>query len=217
MLQLSKAQAKRERIAIIIIVLFHAVGLIGFLLPGIDTLFLSIVPWHLLLMAAAIICSHDKPDAPFLLFTAIVFLLGFCAEFIGVHTGWLFGSYSYGETLGFKLLQVPVTIGINWLLLVYSTGILMQRSRIKNAYTRILFGAAILVVLDVLIEPVAIHFDYWHWTFKKIPLTNYACWFLLSAVMLFIFERFKFKHQSKAAPALIISQFVFFLILGLMN
>lgn len=215
--QLSTGSVKTERIAIIVIVLFHAVGTIGFNLSGFDTMFLDLVPWHLLLMAGVIICSHNRPDAKFGLFTLLLFTMGFVAELIGVHTGWLFGSYAYGETLGVKLFGVPLMIGINWFLLIYATGVLMQRSRIKNIYVRILAGALLLVLLDILIEPVAIHFDYWHWAGNTIPIKNYACWFAVSALMLFIFEKFKFPPQSKAGPVLLAMEFVFFLILGLLN
>jgi putative membrane protein len=215
--QLSTGSLKTERIAIIIIILFHTVGIIGFNLPGIDTVFLDIVPWHLLLMAAVIIWSHNRPDAKFGLFTLLLFILGFGAELIGVHTGWLFGSYMYGNTLGIKLFNVPLMIGVNWFLLIYATGVLMQRSRVKNVYARILVGALLLVLLDILIEPVAIHFDYWHWTDGAIPIKNYFCWFAVSGLMLFIFEKFKFPPQSKAAPVLLLMEFVFFMILGLVN
>jgi putative membrane protein len=202
------------RIAIIIIILFHVVGLVGLSIPTTRGLFLSIVPFHLLLMLAVIILSHHKLSSRFGIFALIVFWLGFIAEWIGVHRGWLFGNYAYDETLGLKLAQIPLMIGVNWFLLIYAVGVTMQRSRLKSAFFRIIAGACLLVLLDVLIEPVAIQFNYWHWNTGSIPLKNYACWFLVSAVMLYIFELFSFKKQSIAAPVLLITEFVFF---GLLN
>jgi putative membrane protein len=193
------------------------VGLAGFIVPPFDAIFLSIVPWHLLLMTIVILYSHNQPGGKFLLFALLVFVIGFMAEFIGVHTGWLFGSYTYGETLGSKLFNVPLMIGANWFLLIYATGVSMQRSRVKSMFFRIITGALILVLLDLLIEPIAIHFDYWHWATKNIPIKNYICWFLLSAVLLCIFEQFKFKLQSVVATVLLIMQFVFFMGLGIFN
>jgi putative membrane protein len=213
----SATVSRPNRIAIIIIVLFHVVGIIGFILPSLDVVFLQIVPWHLLLMTGVIIYSHNRPDGRFLLFALLIFIIGFMAEFTGVHTGWLFGSYTYGETLGIQLFRIPLMIGINWFLLIYSTGVVLQRSRIKNAVVRILTGAVILVMLDILIEPIATHFDYWHWAGNSIPLKNYVCWFLLSALLLFIFEKFKFKHQSAVPAVLLIMQFVFFGVLGIVG
>ncbi|MGN8067510.1 carotenoid biosynthesis protein [Mucilaginibacter sp. SG564] len=214
---LKAATTRPQRVSIIIIILFHAVGLIGCSLPATDVLFLKLVPWHLLLMTIVIVYNHHQLESRFFLFVLLVFAIGFAAEWIGVHTGRLFGNYTYGETLGFKLFQIPVMIGINWFLLIYSTGILLQRSRIKSGIARILAGAVILVLLDVLIEPMAIHFDYWHWTNNHIPLKNYVCWFGLSALLLFLFDQFKFKRQSMVAPMLLIMQFVFFMALELLN
>lgn len=199
-----------------VILLFHLVGLIGFIVPSLTVLFIALVPWHLLLMLGIILYSYDTLDIRFLLFALIVFLIGFAAEYIGVHTGWIFGHYRYGGTLGTKLFEIPLMIGVNWFLLIYAAGVTLQRSRLKNATIRILSGAIILTLLDVLIEPIAIHFDYWHWLDAGIPFKNYVCWFLLSALLLFIFEQFKFKQQSIIAPALLIAQFVFFAVLNLM-
>ncbi|MBB6108109.1 putative membrane protein [Mucilaginibacter lappiensis] len=214
---LNMIATRSQRVSIIIIILFHVVGLIGCSLPATDVLFLKLVPWHLLLMTVVIMYNHNQLESRFFLFVLLVFIIGFTAELIGVHTGWLFGNYAYGETLGIQLFRIPLMIGVNWFLLIYSTGVLLQRSRIKNSIVRILAGAAIMLLLDVLIEPIAIHFDYWHWTNNHIPIKNYVCWFGLSAVLLFIFDQFKFKPQSIVAPVLLITQFVFFMALELLN
>ncbi len=166
-------------------------------------------------MLGIIVYSYDNFDSRFLLFALTTFVIGFLAEYIGVHTGWLFGHYQYGRTLGIKLFEIPLMIGVNWFLLVYAAGITLQRSRLKSTLVRILSGATILTLLDVLIEPVAIHFDYWHWLDASVPFKNYVCWFVLSALLLFIFEQFKFKRQSIVSPALLIAQFVFFAVLNL--
>ncbi|MFA6249558.1 MAG: carotenoid biosynthesis protein [Mucilaginibacter sp.] len=202
------------RIAIIIIILFHVVGLVGLSVPVTRALFLQIVPFHLLLMLGVVTFGHHKLNSSFGIFMLIVFWLGFMAEWVGVHKGWLFGSYAYDETLGVKLSGIPLMIGVNWFLLIYATGVTLQRSRLRNTFFRIIAGAILLVLLDVLIEPVAIRFNYWHWNTGNIPLKNYVCWFLVSAIMLYIFELFNFKKQSIAALVLLITEFVFF---GLLN
>lgn len=214
---LNRVATRSQRVSIIIIILFHVVGLVGCSLPATDVLFLKLVPWHLLLMTVVIIYNHSQLERRFLLFALLIFIIGFTAELIGVHTGWLFGNYVYGETLGIQLFRIPLMIGVNWFLLIYSTGVLLQRSRIKNSIVRILAGAVILILLDILIEPIAIHFDYWHWADNHIPLKNYVCWFGLGALLLFLFDQFKFKQQSIVAPVLLIAQFVFFMGLEILN
>jgi putative membrane protein len=205
----------KTRISIIVIILFHVVGLVGFFLPSLTPIFLRLVPFHLLLMLVVLIVNHYRPEEKFWGFALIIFLGGIIAEWIGVHKHWLFGNYNYGQTLGTKVFDIPLMIGVNWFMLVYGIGVLMERSRLRSRLARILTGALLLVVLDLLIEPVAIKFDYWSWADNAIPLKNYLCWFGVSAVFLYVFELFKFKQQSIVAPVLILVQFVFFALLQL--
>jgi bisanhydrobacterioruberin hydratase len=207
---------KEQTTLIIIIILFHIVGLIGFAIPSLQPLFLKLVPWHILLMLIVIVCSHRPSEGKFLLFALLIFLSSFILEWIGVHKHWVFGEYSYGPTLGIKIDAIPLIIGVNWFLLIYSAGVLMQRTRIRSIFIRVITSALLLVLLDLLIEPVAQHFDYWHWANNTIPIKNYISWFLVSGVMLFVFEKFGFKKQSIVAPVFLLVQFVFFLVLWLM-
>jgi putative membrane protein len=213
---LLKEEYSKSKIFVSIIILFHIVGLVGLSIPSTRPLFLYIVPFHLLLMLAVVVLNHNYVDGRFLLFILIVFVLGFIAEWIGVHKHWLFGDYHYGKTLGFQLLDVPLIIGLNWFLLTYSTGVLMDRSRLKSMFFRIITGALLLVLLDVLIELIAMRLDYWHWANDVIPVKNYICWFFASAFMLMIFELFRFKKQSIVAPVLLLTEFVFFGLLYLL-
>lgn len=206
--------SNKTKVCIVVILLFHLVGLIGFIIPSLSVLFMSLVHWHLLLMLGIILYSHDSLNKSFAVFALITAVAGFIAECIGVHTGLLFGNYNYGSTLGSKLFEVPLMIGVNWFLLIYSAGVALKRSRIGNKYLRVIAGAAILTLLDVLIEPIAIRFDYWHWTGGIIPMKNYICWFLVSTVLLFVFEKFEFKRQSVVAMVLLVTQFVFFAVLN---
>ena len=197
-------------VAILVVILFHLVGLIGLLIPPLRHLFLLLVPFHLGLMMVILILTHRPLNSRFVIFILIVIALTSIAEWTGIHTSLLFGHYAYGNTLGFKLNGVPLIIGFNWFLLIYSTGVAMQRSPIKSKWIRLVTGALILVTLDLLIEPVAVCFNYWHWAGGIVPITNYITWFLLSAVLLLVFEQFNFTRQSRVAPVLLVSQFVFF-------
>ncbi|RYE20986.1 MAG: carotenoid biosynthesis protein [Sphingobacteriaceae bacterium] len=204
----------KTNISIIVVIVFHIVGLIGFFVPFLRPLFLQIVPGHLLLMLFLLLMNHHGRFFKLILFLLTVSILGFSAEWIGVHKQWLFGHYAYDTTLGFKLSAIPLMIGINWFLLIYSASVLTQKLPIKTASLKIIAGAAILVLLDLLIEPVAIRFQYWHWFGNIIPLKNYVCWFLLSAVFIWLFRVFNFRTQNWVAPTLLIVQFIFFIVLN---
>ncbi|RCH55026.1 carotenoid biosynthesis protein [Mucilaginibacter hurinus] len=205
--------AAKNGLIILIIVLFHFVGVIGFSSSVTHDIFLQLVPFHLLLMLGCIIYSHNGINGNFWVFVVIIYLLGFWVEWFGVHTGLIFGNYSYGETLGLKLFDIPLLIGVNWFLLIYATGVSMQRYMFKTVFGRVIAGALLLVILDFLIEPVAQEQDQWQWEGYKVPFSNYMGWFLASAVMLYVFEAVKFKRQSMVAPVFLLTQFIFFVVL----
>ncbi|MFD2144870.1 carotenoid biosynthesis protein [Mucilaginibacter antarcticus] len=194
-----------------IILIFHVVGFVGLSLVLSRPLFLHLVPFHLLLMMVILIISHNKRDSKFMLFFLVVFIAGFMAEWLGVHTGILFGNYQYGKTLGIRLDGIPIIMGVNWFLLIYAAGTALQQVAIKQMWLRVLIGATGLMALDVLIEPIAIKFDYWHWASPSVPVANYVCWFAISVLLLFVFEVCRFKTQSIVGAVLLVSQFLFFL------
>ena len=40
-----------------------------------------------------------------------------------------------------------------------------------------------MVLLDIMIEPVAIELDFWQWEGGNIPLQNYLMWFIVALFM----------------------------------
>lgn len=198
------------KVSVTLIILFHVVGLIGFFIPMVSPLFIKLVPYHLLLMLVMVLYSYGRISLRLAGFLALIWVTGFCCEYIGVHKGWLFGNYKYGNTLGPKLAGIPFIIGVNWFLLVFSAGALMQRTRLRKPVMRIVAGAAVLTLLDALIEPTAVKLNYWHWANAVVPLKNYVCWFLISIIMLWVFELFRFRRLNYAGPVLLLVQFIFF-------
>lgn len=210
---MERQKSLTAKVAVTAIILFHVVGLIGFFIPLLSSLFIKLVPYHLLLMLIVILYSYGRMSVRLAGFLAVIWFTGFFCEYIGVHQGWLFGDYTYGNTLGLKIAGIPLIIGVNWFLLIFSTGALMQRTKLRKPVLRIITGAAILTLLDVLIEPVAIKFNYWHWANSVVPFKNYACWFLLGIIMLWGFELFRFRRLNYAGPVFLIMQFIFFIAL----
>ena len=204
----------KTNICTIFIVMFHLVGLYGFLNSDLEQLFIALVPYHLLLMLSLLAISTGDFSFNFRVFAIIVYLAGFFIEVIGVNTGLIFGSYTYGEALGFKLFSTPLLIGVNWLILVYCTGVFLEQFKIKSALIFCLIGALVLLSLDFLIEPIAIRFNYWSWAGGKIPLQNYLGWYLFSGLLLWIYRRLDFQKQNKAAIVLLFAQAGFFLVLN---
>ncbi len=204
---------KIKRIALAIIVIFHSVGLVGFLIPAAQPYFVKLVPFHLLLMFAVIILSYSGDFRRLLLFVCGVFLCGWLVEVLGVKTGKIFGSYYYGETLGFKIATVPLLMGVNWVILIFSVGQMMKTLKIRNSIIASVIGTVALVIFDYFLEPVAMKFDYWHWERQDIPLQNFIAWALVSVILLKFYYALGLKQQKYIGVSMFLAQFIFFVVL----
>jgi bisanhydrobacterioruberin hydratase len=224
-----KERFSKFQAATAIAVLFHTIGIVGLLYFD-KNFFLKSTPVNLLLMFALLIWTQQEKNRYFFLFLAICFLAGIGVEMIGINTGMLFGDYSYGNVLGYKVQQVPVLIGINWFIIIYCSGISIHTLLMKaikrvseadgkapmalKALSVIIDGAMLAVFFDWLMEPVAVKLGYWTWNGDgSIPFYNYLCWFIVSILLLSVFHFAKFNKQNKFAVNLLLIQLMFFLLL----
>jgi len=191
----------------------HIAGAIGLAIPESRALFQMLTPFNLLATAAIVFHFEEKKNAGYIILLFVTFLVGFGIEVAGVHTGAVFGEYAYGATLGFKLWEVPLAIGLNWAVLIYTTGLLSDRLKVPKVI-RAIIGALLMVVLDYLIEPVAIKFDFWSWSLESIPIKNYIAWFIVSLALHGLYQVLPFSKNNPLAIKLLYIQGLFFLILN---
>ena len=205
---------KKLFISTIILIVFHVVGIIG-LKSSYYSSFIQISSFTLLVSFILLLINHKQYNNSFYLFLIVSYIINYSVELFGVKTGILFGNYSYGNSLGIKLFDVPLIIGINWFILVYSVGCICHTINVHFIFKSII-GALMLVLLDILIEPVAIQLDFWTWEQNVIPIRNYVGWFITAFVLLILFNKFEFNKNNPLAKALYIIQLVFFALLGIL-
>lgn len=203
----------KNQIASALLILFHLVGAIGLLSPY-KELVLQLTPINLILSTVILLSLQLEFNRSFWIFCSSIFLSGFFLEVAGVHTGIIFGKYQYGNTLGLQFMNVPLVMGFNWLMLIYSAGVILEPVK-ANRYIKSLLGACLLVGLDLLLEPVAMKYDFWTWDQGIIPLQNYLAWFVAAFLMLLFFYNLQFSKNNRLALLLFIVQFVFFSILNI--
>ena len=208
--------------------LFHGTGVLGILFTPYKDWFVSSTPLVLLFMFLLLANTQLKAFKNFLLSFAIAFVISMATEIIGVNTGLLFGEYQYGPVLGPKILGVPWLIGLNWFVIVYCSGSFLLHSvklverkltiplTVPTSTTMVVLGgAAMATFFDFILEPVAVKLNFWTWNRGDIPLFNYLCWFVVSAVLLRINLQLKQVNTDVFASSLLIIQAAFFLMLNL--
>ncbi|MDP4251252.1 MAG: carotenoid biosynthesis protein [Bacteroidota bacterium] len=182
-------------------------------------------------MLLLLVWTQTDKNRWFFLFLISCFLVGLGVEIMGVRTGILFGQYSYGTVMGYKVWDTPVILGVNWLIVVYCSGMSISMLRnsgialpalrgangIKGAALQVIAGGAFLATIyDWQMEPVAVKLGYWRWRGDgTIPPYNYLCWFLVGGLLLSLFRVAKFEKLNKFAVNLMLIQFLFFLMLRL--
>lgn len=199
------------KVNLIIILLFilHFVGGVALSMDSVKSVFLTLTPFNLTLTFVLLIWGNEDFSFNFFKVISVLFLIGFFVEVLGVYSGLLFGEYHYGKTLGFQFLGVPLIIGVNWVLLVVSS-FAVSSYFVSNSILTVVLSSVIMVLLDLMIEPVAIRLDFWHWQAEVIPLQNYLMWFLVALLMNWILTFNRFKFNVKLGFGLLISQVLFF-------
>jgi len=210
-------------------ILIHIAGFAGMTLfqPG---WFAALTPYNLLLLQwlGWWACPGDRKG--YFLFPTLAYGIGMTVEVVGVQSGMLFGHYRYGTVLGPGVLGVPWLIGLNWFLVAAGAAALADSlhdfvSRIlpldspaavsRSVLTsRVITGALLAVLFDRIMEPVAMRLGFWSWQDGQVPLLNYVCWFLVSALLILIGRRTIAPGSARFAARLFLIQAIFFLLLG---
>jgi putative membrane protein len=204
---------KNLRLHIAILAIFHLVGIIGFSTKW-RSLFLLLTPFHLLLVFGYLTVFQQKIDKRFLTMMFVVVFSSYLIELLGVQTGMIFGSYQYGEALGFKIGGTPFLIGVLWFVLVYS--IRSQLIGLKiHWFLKGAVGAAMMLLIDLFIEPVAIELGFWSWENNAIPVKNYLAWFTISLIYFILFSKPAIP-KNRLAPYVYWMQLGFFVVINIL-
>ena len=205
--------AEKEIETKIFISVFYAVGIFGMLIPTSFPLFTKLVSLALILSFLALYVFHpDIKSRKSQLVFLFIYLLSFTIEVAGVNTGLLFGKYQYGNSLGIKLFNTPIIIGLNWLLLVYISSSVVERFRI-NTILKIILASSIMLAYDLILEQVAPQLGMWHFKVDVVPFQNYLAWFVIALLLQSVIKVNRIRTENKLSLTILVSQLLFFLIL----
>jgi putative membrane protein len=187
---------KNWKFQTIIVLIFYTVGIIGHLWSVSYPWMVVLTPFVLLL--SGIWAVYKSVTKVLLVFWVVLaYIVTFTLEALGTATSKVFGPYLYGDGLGLKLFDVPLIIGFNWVVIMFSLALFAEwvieylpKSVSERTWLKFLLSsllASLLAVLfDFIMEPTAITYDYWQWTKTSdpynIPFQNYLAWFLISLV-----------------------------------
>jgi putative membrane protein len=212
-LDLRKSIIREEFWIRIFLVIFFIVGVTGLSLPLFRELFLNLTPFAILLSIFFLIIFHEpEPDRKTLNAFAIILVVTWGIEAIGVATGVIFGFYNYGSGLGLKLLDTPLLIGLNWLFLIYVTSCITDRIPV-NRVIRIIIASLLMVLYDFIMENVAMDLDMWRFNGGMPPVRNYLAWFVIALIIHAAIKLTGITFRNRIAPFIFVLQSLFFIVL----
>jgi putative membrane protein len=192
-----------------IMIVLYSVGIYAFATEWQTVI--NLTPMQLILSTVILFLAHIRIDSDLIKFSITAYLISFIAECIGVNTGFPFGQYTYHEVLGYKILETPLLIGINWLMLLLASRSVVERFfGNKSILLQIFLDALIMVGLDFLIEPIAIHYKFWTWADSYIPWNNYVSWFILAFGLHYLQRKMLPVYSNLSADVLLLLQVLFF-------
>lgn len=195
----------------IFFIIFYSVGIIGLTLPATFGLFTRLIPFALLLSIAGLALFHlGRLSARELLLYTGIFLAGFLVEVAGVNTGLIFGEYHYGSSLGLKLFNTPLMIGMNWVLLTYLTAAFARQLGL-GGFVADFAAAGMMLAYDIVLEQMAPVLDMWHWTGEEIPLQNYLAWFIIALIFQWVLRKSGIFIRNPLAFVILMCQISFFM------
>ena len=195
--------------ALIAIWAFQIFGAIGILFWDREW-FINMTPFTLL-MYFLILYYKNWGDRKKIIFLLLTFSFGILSEIIGVNTGLIFGSYKYGQTLGFQIMNVPMVMGIIWVNTTLICGTIASQVKVQMPL-RILIAISLMLLLDAFIEPIAPRIDMWRFDHENgsAPLSNYITWAAIALPLQSYFIFYKLKFDIALSSSLYVSQLLFF-------
>ncbi|MCE2741469.1 MAG: carotenoid biosynthesis protein [Sphingobacteriales bacterium] len=209
--------SNKEKVLTIALIIFYIIGAVGI---SIQVDFARLTPFNLIITGFILFYLHPNKDILFFLNLFFVFVAAWFLEMIGTNTGIIFGSYKYGDSLGLKLNQTPIIIGLNWIIVAYSSIVCVDAIAKKlNFKIHEIVGAIIaaifMVILDVLIEPVAPKLNFWAFENLQVPVQNYTAWFFFGFAFCYWMLKGGLLKPNPMATKVLAIQALFFLYLNL--
>lgn len=119
----------------------------------------------------------------------------YAIEYVGVRTGWPYGTFSYEVTLGPMVGGIPAALPLLFVPLVlnaYLLTILLTGSHRDRVAVRVPAAIATVVAVDLVLDPAAVAVGFWSFEaggwYHGVPVSNYLGWILSGTVAVLLVD-----------------------------
>ena len=140
-------------------------------------------------------------------YVAVTAGTGLLAEALGTATGVPFGDYTYADSLGPQLLDVPVVIPLAWSMFAYPCLLVGQRLA-GSALGAAVVGGWALASWDLFLDPQMVEAGHWTWTGVRaslpgspgIPVSNTLGWLAVGVLMVGVLQALPRRPADDRQP-----------------
>ncbi len=193
---------------------------------------LAFNPWLLLLgvlvmrspLIAGVLPVFDRRAAAGI---GVLVAYTYAVEIIGVSTGFPYGEFEYGVSLGPMFAGVPLALPVFFIPLVinaYLLCLLLLGDRASSLAVRLGVVIPAVVAMDVVLDPGAVALGFWSFaegTFYGVPLSNYSGWILSAAVAVVLldlsFDRDELVSRLRSCDFMLDDMVSFVILWGAIN
>lgn len=151
----------------------------------------------------------------------------YAIETLGVQTGWPYGNFEYGVSLGPMVDGVPIALPVFFIPLVvnaYLLWLLLLGTRASRLGARLAAVIPTVVLMDIVLDPGAVALGFWAFDLGGlygVPLSNYVGW-VLSAVAAVValdwgFDRARLVDRLRSCEFMLDDMVSFVLLWGGIN
>lgn len=173
--------------------------------------------WVVLLLSfITLLCFHKKWNREFVLAMLLIGACGFLLEVLAVKTGYVYGYFLFGPTLGYSFWETPLLLAATWAGNIYVSRQIATMVA-NDTFVVSLVSAALITLLVFFMEPFAIREGMWSWNGSSIPKHRYIGVFVSTLIFQYIFTKSAKLSPNKLALPVYLVQLGFFVAMFLLN
>jgi len=187
-----------------VVAIVHICMMVCFLVPQTRGFMRQLIWPNLAFTLIVLLSFHKKWSREFVFSILLIACTGFFIDVIAVKTGYIFGYFQYGATLGYKLWETPLMMIVYWVILIYTSRQVAEMVAKDNFLVSIV-AAGLMVLMDYFLEPFAVRNGLWSWNGGTVPMHNYIGWFVSAIIMQYIFcKSIKIPGNKLSLPVYLI-------------
>ena len=121
----------------------------------------------------------------------VLSLYAYLIEYVGLKTGWPYGSFEYLVELGPMIHGIPLGLPVFFIPLVVNSYLLVNLFEVEGFWKKFSLTLGAILLVDMVLDPAAVSLGIWTYPqgfFHGVPLSNFLGWILSGSMAVIVLE-----------------------------